>query len=267
MERLAGYLEQLFPYEKNQLYMTLLGTFVADIANAQNTATFVDKVCKSIFVNTTSVVGLRLMTRSYVKIYGKGSQIRCDYTFDNIRSTVYFTCENQQENEFVKICLFVANNIYNAVKRMESYEKLVSYDPLTGAYARRVGLNIVRAQIARSKRQGTETFVVFLDLDNFKLFNDTYGHIEGDKLLEKFGEHVRTNLRQHDLFIRYGGDEFVLFLETASPEMVMERLLKNSPVSFSYGIASTKEAESLKELLEIADRRMYDTKKARKSSL
>lgn len=267
MERLAGFLEELFTLEKNQLYATLLAMFVADVTSVQNTATFIDKVCKSVYANTRNVVGLRVMTKSYIKIYGKSTNVKHDYSFQNIRSTVYFSGEDKQEDEFVKTCLFMADKIYNVIRKMENYQKLVSYDQLTGAYTRRVGLNILKAHIARSRRQNTDAFVIFIDLDDFKKYNDTYGHVEGDRLLSVFGDYIKSNLRQHDLFIRYGGDEFVLYLETPSPEVVLKRLLTDSPIRFSYGIVSIKESDNLKELLEIADRKMYDAKKRAKVSI
>ncbi len=130
-------------------------------------------------------------------------------------------------------------------------------DPLTGAFNRRV-FN----EIPPSFR-GT---LVFIDLDGFKAFNDTYGHEEGDEVLRRFADIVMKRLRKDDIFIRYGGDEFVILLNECSPEKAIEVVedIKNAfknavGLTFSYGISEFN--GNVLESIKIADRRMYDMKR------
>lgn len=130
-------------------------------------------------------------------------------------------------------------------------------DPLTGAFNRRV-FN----EIPPSFR-GT---LIFIDLDGFKTFNDTYGHEKGDEILRRFADIVMKRLRKDDIFIRYGGDEFVILLNECSPEKAIEvvedikRTFKNEVgLSFSYGISEF--SGNILESIKIADRRMYEMKR------
>lgn len=90
---------------------------------------------------------------------------------------------------------------------------LASHDPLTGLPNRRGLEDHISEAIARSKRHGTILVVGMLDLDDFKVVNDTYGHDLGDKALRDLTGSLRDSLRQTDLLARVGGDEFVLVLE------------------------------------------------------
>ncbi len=142
-------------------------------------------------------------------------------------------------------------------------EQRVNRDPLTGVYNR----NIFARLNAR-----LHDILVLIDLDNLKHYNDCYGHQAGDELLVNFTSSASSNLRYNDLVIRYGGDEFVLILNSASledAERVMKRVLAqfkeaNSDdwLGFSYGIDPI--FGSLQESLARADARMYCMKKNKK---
>jgi len=118
---------------------------------------------------------------------------------------------------------------------------------------------------------------MMLDLDHFKRFNDTHGHEAGDRLLKKFGEYVRTHIRQGDYACRYGGEEFVLFLPYSKGETTWKRaeeLRRGLPavtfehlgkrlggVTVSIGISQCPEdGQSAEQLLRAADRALYRAK-------
>lgn len=88
-------------------------------------------------------------------------------------------------------------------------------DRLTGLLNRRGFLPFVEDAVRRSERQARPMAIIFLDVDNFKLFNDTYGHAVGDKVLEEMGNLLKKHVRGEDKVGRLGGEEFCVLLEEA----------------------------------------------------
>lgn len=153
------------------------------------------------------------------------------------------------------------NHLFNENRTLQHNNQL---DPLTGAYNRRV-LQEIDPEIYH--------FAVVIDLNDFKALNDSRGHIVGDQVLSDFTQVIRDNLRQDDLVIRWGGDEFLLVFanlpETSNSYQMVENILQRVSdqfdgshpgldLSFSYGIVMVQ--ASLEHSLEEADRRMYAMK-------
>ena len=163
----------------------------------------------------------------------------------------------------------------------EEMRELASYDSLTGLLCRREFIDRAGQLYKISKRDGLEFSLVILDFDNFKVINDQYGHIAGDKVLESFGKAVRTTLRESDLASRFGGDEFVFFLpntSTAEALRFTERLQKKInddlsvspiPYSASMGLATYPDvfAERLEDIISAADRALYHSKNMGKNQI
>ena len=107
------------------------------------------------------------------------------------------------------------------------HRELSITDGLTGLYNSRHFFDRIKEEIERSSRYGSPLSLILLDVDNFKKFNDTYGHLEGDRVLAQLAEVIRAEIRSADTAYRYGGEEFVvIFPETDSDEahVVAERL-------------------------------------------
>ena len=101
-------------------------------------------------------------------------------------------------------------------------EDLISHvDPLTGVNTRTLLLTVLRELHALVKRNIMPCSVVMMDLDHFKTINDTYGHQAGDRVLIDCARYVMRHLRPYDKVFRYGGEEFVLTLQSASPEVAL----------------------------------------------
>jgi len=96
-------------------------------------------------------------------------------------------------------------------------------DSLTGLYNRRYMEQALEREILRAARNGRPVGVIMLDLDNFKLFNDTHGHEAGDTLLRVLGDFLVTHVRAEDIACRYGGEEFVVILPEAPLAMARSR--------------------------------------------
>jgi len=152
-----------------------------------------------------------------------------------------------------------------------------SHDGMTRAYNRRVGEEMVIQQFVNSARANTPLSLAFVDLDNFKTINDSYGHEEGDNALRVAAGALRKVLRRGDILIRWGGEEFLAVMPNTDAEgalIAINRLREGGmglrpdfkPVTASIGLAE-RVADSIdhwNELVEKADQRMYIAKQTGK---
>jgi len=159
----------------------------------------------------------------------------------------------------------------------EKFEEMAYYDPLTKLPNRVLFFDRLKQSIRKSKRNGTKLAVLFLDIDNFKEINDSYGHIFGDNILEIFSKRLRLAIRKSDSLGRFGGDEFVIIVEdihdTSSiiqiTQGIEQNIQKNIEVkdkdfyiTSSIGVAIYPEDGSDADtLIKNADVAMYDAKK------
>src|SRR3989441_716153 len=116
------------------------------------------------------------------------------------------------------IALGLANLRLRETLRMQSIR-----DPLTGLFNRRYMEESLVRELRRAARNQRRLGAIMLDLDKFKVFNDTYGHEAGDALLRKLGGFLRSRTRGEDIACRYGGEEFVVILSEASIEVTQQR--------------------------------------------
>jgi diguanylate cyclase (GGDEF)-like protein len=150
-------------------------------------------------------------------------------------------------------------------------ERLATTDELTGLASRRFFMEQLEREVASATRYGSPLSLLLLDLDNLKLINDTHGHSAGDRALRLVAEGVCDQVRAPDLAARLGGDEFAVLLREAEPaavELLAERVrlaLTLHVESFSLTISvgcSTFRSGTAADLLEDADRALYETKRA-----
>lgn len=160
--------------------------------------------------------------------------------------------------------------------KTEYIKSLAYYDDLTGLPNRRFFMDCLENEISQVERKGEKLALLFLDLDDFKIINDSRGHNYGDMLLQQVVTRFKDAIRNGDWIGRWGGDEFLFALpypeSTNDIEVVIKRILKrvSQPinifeedfrVSASIGVAIYPEdGESSIELLQCADRAMYEAK-------
>ncbi|MEA5007443.1 GGDEF domain-containing protein [Clostridium tyrobutyricum] len=213
-----------------------------------------------------------------------------------------FSCKNKykiDKNEFLIIVLFIISIFLGTVIQLifklivslsiNSYILIVVYmfyqnkmlqtDSLTGAYNREKLIVKINRIITGNYKQ--KFCVVFIDLDNFKYINDNWGHNEGDTALIIVVNLIKVVLNKDDFITRYGGDEFVIFLNVENREEIkniISRILqlfdkynrkniKSYKLTFSYGYKLYDSSSPLhfNEYINDVDNLMYKTKQARKS--
>ncbi|KAF0247087.1 MAG: ggdef domain [Planctomycetota bacterium] len=141
-------------------------------------------------------------------------------------------------------------------------------DPLTGVHNRRFVLEELDKAAARAGRSAETVAVVMFDMDNFKIVNDTQGHLAGDKLLKEVAAAIRDSLRRGDTLGRYGGDEFLLVAPGSREgalsvaERARQTVRERTSHSISAGVAlSGEDGKSPAELIAAADRDLAAAKK------
>jgi diguanylate cyclase (GGDEF)-like protein len=179
-------------------------------------------------------------------------------------------------------------NLVGSVKAIYKYTKDLEHyatrDPLTDLYNQRMFWELLGYEVSRAKRHNQQFAVMMLDMDNFKLINDRYGHHFGDSFLQSFAALLRRAVRDGDILTRYGGDEFCIILPDASDTQayivaqrvaeLLEDFVMETPdgnklkATTSIGIAiSPNHGDNAKDLFLVADNMMYKAKKTGKNAI
>ncbi|RJR23182.1 MAG: diguanylate cyclase [Desulfobacteraceae bacterium] len=145
-------------------------------------------------------------------------------------------------------------------------------DPVTGLFNHRHFFNRLREEIPRARRQNHPLTLILLDLDDFKIFNDSKGHLAGDQLLEKVGNLINAKIRLGvDSGYRYGGDEFAILLvdvggesSISAAKRIADAMSQELGVTASFGVGFLEPGMSAEDLVAATDERMYQNKKERR---
>jgi diguanylate cyclase (GGDEF)-like protein len=192
------------------------------------------------------------------------------------------TERSKQPVSQLQLAVTVSEAIKLSLSNLKLREKLRAeaiHDPLTGLFNRRYLEETLPRELHRARRGNSPLCVAMLDLDDFKRFNDSFGHGAGDSLLRELGKLMRANLRKSDISCRYGGEEFVLVLPDSSladaeqrveqiraqiKELQIphgEQLLR--AITVSAGVAQAEDPPpNPSELLRAADTALYAAKNA-----
>ncbi len=298
----ADYLSNLI-LNKEYIYETY-ETYIVGKNNRLRSDTILDKEIYN--VSSSFKKDIRIHTQAIKNAFeiGTGIDILLDYSnikvlasFSKIESFniqwAVITKINSQEIE--KILGSLKNNIYlfiilssivafimtfvitsEQTKQDDKLEYNASHDPLTNLPNRKLALEFLTYILASNKRSKNKLAVLFIDLDNFKFINDSYGHKAGDFVLIEIARRLSKILREEDLIARLGGDEFILIVNKFKTNFDLETLCKkiissvgepihdtqrSYQVGISIGIATfPQDSSNAQELLQFSDTAMFKTK-------
>lgn len=214
-------------------------------------------------------------------------------------SSLLYEIGNLNEFNFIRLILrgifiiFAAYGITGIIVQVKKYDEMhkrefkrARTDKLTGLANRHYFDQKLEEETLYAEYSGKPLNVLMFDLDNFKVFNDSYGHIEGDKLLSLFGNIILQSIRKTDIPVRYGGEEFIILIRDLDLSMAknvgnriryqLERInmnlenKKNSTkkVTVSCGIAQfPMHSNNIKEVIQYADQALYYAKETGKNKV
>ena len=179
------------------------------------------------------------------------------------------------------------SSLENLDARNRDIQELVITDKLTGLYNRNYLMTVLDEEILRFERGNNPLTVMMIDLDDFKLVNDTYGHPYGDKILSLFGVMLHKTIRKYDRPFRYGGEEFVVVLPDTDTTMAwiaaerIKKIFEKEPfvvetkegvqktvsLTLSIGLAAYRRGMSAGALMEQADEALYKAKSEGKNKV
>lgn len=160
-------------------------------------------------------------------------------------------------------------------EELAEMEQRANHDVLTGLANRRHFIESLEKRIMRCQRYGDNTALLFLDVDDLKAINDTYGHAVGDMLLIRLAKILKDNIRACDMVARIGGDEFALLLDNLDADEVDSKILclikriksanlkyngKNVKFGAAIGYSFVGPADTVTALMSRADEAMYRSK-------
>lgn len=189
------------------------------------------------------------------------SEIMADYWLQNVLALMVIWSQQSK--------LYMLMRLY----------RQATLDPLTGIYNRRMLLQLAQKSLEACEQSKQPFTVLLFDIDKFKRVNDTWGHGAGDDVLKAFTYFIQEKIRKTDLFGRYGGEEFILFLPNCDHQTgqeIADRMLDSLRaleldidimdtklrITSSVGISSLSQGDSLSSLIERADRALYECKDA-----
>lgn len=166
------------------------------------------------------------------------------------------------------------NRIIGERNLRKELSRLSITDSLTGLFNQRHFYSRLKEEITRAQRQSHSLALILLDLDHFKAYNDTYGHLAGDEVLRNLGRIINNNIREGvDSGYRYGGDEFAVILIDADLSVASEigkriqNALLQGNFTASVGYATFVDGMTEKELVSEADKNLYKAKLKIKSKM
>ncbi len=250
-------ISQNFRKIKNKFNINKLEDFINHVEEKDNVFKKLELLCKNRLNSIDEIVTLNLSGKKY-----------------------YF----RVEAKFIKtkkLIIGICANITEEIKRQEEISFLAYHDPLTGLVNRTFLQEELKTLTSIADRNNKKIALIFIDLDNFKFINDTFGHEMGDKLLIEIANRLKHSIRKSDIASRIGGDEFILVLNNINSKQEVEKkieeimniltkpiIIDNNKleVTFSAGIAVyPDDTTDISELLQFADIAMYDAKKSGKN--
>ena len=211
-----------------------------------------------------TLVGLILILFPYAYMNRGG-----EHVFDGFNLPIQLVAANGVLTLILYFFSTFQRRLRDAEARAQTMATLAYTDSLTGIANRRQLEKRINEEIIRAERYNRQFSVLLFDIDDFKKFNDQYGHLVGDDVLKDLVTCVNANTRATDLFGRWGGEEFLIFSPETSMTSVMtlgkniryalrnHKLASTYQVTLSMGVATYQPGDSLESLLKRADAALY----------
>jgi len=274
LERILPYIDKILKYT-NDIFI---------IKDTENNIIFVNEKIKDYGYDPESLVGRKYLSLLSPKHKGKrfkeivNNRTALNYEVEFLRSDgtiVNALASNSPVLDDNGKILFVVSILTDITSYKQLQKKLIEstyMDYLTGLYNIRYLNKRLSEEISRAKRKREKIAIIMFDIDNFKSFNDSYGHESGNRLLKTVGSIIRKSIRKGvDLGFRFGGDEFLIIINQAEGSIafeiatrIREKFLKlnENNLDLSMGIEYYKDNYSIKNLIVEADKKVYMAKKS-----
>jgi len=191
--------------------------------------------------------------------------------------TVFEAYNLMRSNRIHHLVIVNENNEFECIINMNDFASFLTdialKDEMTGLYNKRFFEFI----IDKYKKNEIEIGLIFIDLDNFKALNDKYGHLFGDKVIKKTANIIKSSIRDIDFAFRFGGDEFVIIVVAKQnvlfkivnriKEKINKAVIENVKLQASIGYAHFPTEGDIQTVIDLADKRMYEEKKRKKSAV
>lgn len=195
---------------------------------------------------------------------GTTSCIDCDIYLTNVSRDPYSEIQEQ-----------IITLVHNLRSRQIELKEMATHDPLTGLKNRHFFDMYMSHQMEKVKRGDENMVIMMIDINDFKIVNDTCGHVVGDLILKECAEILTKSIRSSDVLFRFGGDEFLVVMSAAGEnesDVLEQRIADNLKewndsaneydvnISFSIGCAMLTESSDLLDVVDQADKLMYEDK-------
>ncbi len=197
--------------------------------------------------------------------------INLNSLLDSLSSTlVHKVLQKPWEPSSLIVQINEARQIHQLLKENSRLELLSTTDAMTGLYNYRFLQEVLPKELDRASRTARPFSMLMLDVDGFKAWNDSKGHLAGDQVIRQIAKCIKESLRTFDVVCRYGGDEFCVLLQETDlatafeiGERIRKRVQRDSPLTISLGITSfPKTSPDFKRVLADADTALYTAKNA-----
>jgi len=235
------------------------------------------------------VINLKTQTWDHT-FSGTGMLLAVPMLVENRILGILIVITDQKEeiiDELLKMLSIVASHVAIAIKNATDYEyvkKTAITDGLTGVFNHRYFYERFKRELDWSRHHELPVSLLMIDIDNFKKYNDTYGHVAGDKILKIIAEILKLCTRDEDIIARYGGEEFAVLLMGVGKKVackIAERIRESigsgsymdenencGPVTVSIGVSGFPEdAKTVGELVNLADKALYTSKENGKNQV
>jgi len=202
------------------------------------------------------------------RAYGKGQgKTRLDFSFLGKKLSLLLQDKDQANVELIRMLLSISENFVAYSEAFKKSKDFATTDRLTGLYNKAYFMGILK----RIKQRKEDFCLAMLDLDNFKKFNDRFGHQQGDVVLKKVGEIIASSLGHGEFACRYGGEEFCIIFKSdlretyKRAEVIRKKIAAiNGIVTASIGLVKSSD-EPFHFLVKKADALMYEAKRSGKN--